>query len=62
MSDSLSHLGSIWYHLEPSDVPFSQNQFLGGDFFAIYYSKTALRAYCPYIYTVISSLTWGLEI
>ena len=26
MSDPLNHLGSIWYHSEPSDVPYS----LGG--------------------------------
>jgi hypothetical protein len=33
MSDPLDHLGSIWYHSEPSDVPYSANQFLGWDFF-----------------------------
>ena len=39
-----AHLGQIWYHSEPSDVPYSQNQFLGWDlFFATSYSKTALR-------------------
>ena len=37
-----THLGSIWYHSEPSDVPYSPNQFLGWDFFATFYSKTAL--------------------
>ena len=37
----LSHLGSIWYHSEPSDVRYSENedQFLGLDFS---YSKTTL--------------------
>ena len=25
MSDPLNHLGSIWYHSEPSDVPYSKN-------------------------------------
>ena len=29
-------------HSEPSDVPYSPNMFLGGDFFAIIYSKPAL--------------------
>ena len=29
-----AHLGPIWYHSEPSDVPYSLNQFLGWDFFA----------------------------
>ena len=38
----LKHLGSIWYHSEPSDIPYSPNQFLGWDFFAASYSKTAL--------------------
>ena len=33
MRDPLSHLGSISYHSEPSDVPYSPNQFLGCDFF-----------------------------
>ena len=28
----LNHLGSIWYHLEPLEVLFSLNQFLGWDF------------------------------
>ena len=27
-----AHLGPIWNHLEPSDVPYSQNQFLGLEF------------------------------
>ena len=33
MSDPSNHLGSIWYHSEPSDVSYSPNQFLGCDFF-----------------------------
>ena len=28
-----AHLEPIWYHSEPSDVPYSPNQFLGLDFF-----------------------------
>ena len=28
-----AHLGPIWYHSEPSNVPYSPNQFLGWDFF-----------------------------
>ena len=35
MSDPLNHLGSIWYHSEPSNVPYSLNQFLA-------FSKMAL--------------------
>ena len=38
-------LGPIWYHSEPSDVPYSQNQFFGWDFFAVSYSKPALDDY-----------------
>ena len=37
-----AHLGPIWYHPEPSDVPYSPNQFLGWDFFVASYSNTAL--------------------
>ena len=33
MSDPLNHLGSIWYHSKPLQVPYSPNQFLGWDFF-----------------------------
>ena len=36
------HLGSIWYHSEPSDISYSKKQFLALDFFAASYSKTAL--------------------
>ena len=25
MSELLNHLGSIWYHSEPSDIPYSEN-------------------------------------
>ena len=42
MSDPLNHLGSIWYQSEPSDFPYSPTKFLGWDFFATSYSKTAL--------------------
>ena len=37
-----AHLGPIWYHSEPSDVPYSPNQFLDLDFFVASYSKIAL--------------------
>ena len=44
---SHAHLGPICYHSEPqysepSDVPYSPNQFLGWDFFAVSYNKLAL--------------------
>ena len=34
-----------WYLSEPSDVPYSPNQFLSKDFFAVSYSKPALKNY-----------------
>ena len=37
-------LGPIWYHSEPSNVPYSPNQFLGLGFFAVSHSKPALVA------------------
>ena len=40
-----AHLGQIWYHSEPSDVPYSPNQFLALDFFAASYSKRALEPF-----------------
>ena len=36
------HSCSFRTNLEPSDVPYSPNQFLALDFFVISYSKTAL--------------------
>ena len=42
-----AHLGPIWYLLEHSDVPYSPNLFLGLDFFATSYRKTALVKYLP---------------
>jgi len=36
-----AHLGPIWYHSEPSDVTYSQNQLLG-TFSVASYSKTDL--------------------
>ena len=36
-----AHLGPIWYHSEPSDIPYSPNQFLALDFFfAAYYCRS----------------------
>ena len=37
-----AHLGSIFYHSEPSNVPYFLNRFLVGTFFAVSYSKIAL--------------------
>ena len=49
MSDPLNHLGSIWYHSEPSNIPYPQISFLVGTFVATSYSKIALispKKYC----------------
>ena len=40
LSDPLDHLGSIWYHSEPLEVPYSPNQFLGWDFFCRFLQQT----------------------
>ena len=38
--------GSIWYHSEPSIVPYSPNQFLGWDFFCRFLQQTGSRLCC----------------
>ena len=43
MSDTLFNLGSIWYHSEPSDDPYSPNQFLGWDFFCHFLQQDSSR-------------------
>ena len=35
-----NHLGSIWYHSEPLEVPYFPNQFLGWDFFCHFLQQT----------------------
>ena len=35
------HLGPIFYHSEPSDVPYSPNQFLGWNFFCCFLQQTS---------------------
>ena len=43
MSDPLNHVGSVWYHLESSDVRYIlQTNFLVWTFFAASYCKRAL--------------------
>ena len=42
-----AHLGTIWYHLEPSDVPFSPNKFLVLDFFLPFLTATLLQYQGP---------------
>ena len=40
-----NHLGSIWYHSEPSDVPYSPNQFLAVDFFCHFLQQESSRPF-----------------
>ena len=49
-SDSPNHPFSILYHSESSNLPQTSNW--SGTFFAVSYSKPALRAYCLNIYPV----------
>ena len=46
MRDPLHHLGSIWYHSGPLEVPYSPNQFLGWDFFGLFLQETSSSTYC----------------
>ena len=46
-----AHLGPIWYHSEPSDVPYSPNQFLALDFFC-----RSLQQHCSSAYLVSITL------
>ena len=45
MRDTLNHLGSIWYHSEPSDVPYFPNQFLALDFFCCFLQQDCSSVY-----------------
>ena len=38
-----AHLRPIWYLSEPSDVPYSPNQFLGWNFFCCFLQQTGFR-------------------
>ena len=39
-----AHLGPIWYHSEPANVPYSPSQFLGWDFFCHILQKGGFSA------------------
>ena len=41
-----AHLGPIWYRSEPSDVPYSKNQFLGWDFFGRFLQQDSSSWIC----------------
>ena len=44
------------YHSEPTDVPYSPNQFLGWDFFADSYSETVLDTKAALLYRVTKKI------
>ena len=54
-----AHLQPIWHHSEPSNVPYFPNQFIGWDFFAISYSKTALPS-CPELRQGMTGSSWSV--
>ena len=41
----LNHLGSIWYHSEPSDVPHFPKKILGWDFFCRFLQPTGSKPF-----------------
>ena len=56
MSDPRNNLGSIWYHLNPLEVPYSPNQSLDRDFFDTSYSKKAIIRFVYLPISIIYSL------
>ena len=51
MSYPRNHLGLIWYHSEPSDVPYSLNQFLGWDFFCRFLQQAGSSQFSKPLYS-----------
>ena len=54
MSGHLDYLGSIGYHSESSDVPYSRNHFLVLDFFCRFLQQDCSNYNCVYFLTGIS--------
>ena len=42
LNDLFNHLGSIWYHSEPLQMPYFPNQFFGLDFFCRFFKANRL--------------------
>ena len=49
-----AHLGPIWYHSEPSDVPYSPNHFLGWDFFCCFLQQIGSKCSGSFFLTYIN--------
>ena len=58
MSDLLNHLGSIWYHSEPLEVPYFSNQFLGLDFFCRFLQQTGSNWPMNRIFVIWNECQW----
>ena len=61
-SDPLDLLGSIWLHLEPSEVPISHTSTWSGTFFDTQYNKPALTYKLLKISTIICTLYSEIEL
>ena len=54
------HLGPIWYHSEPSDVPYCPDQFLGWDFFYCFLQQTGSKCLTlMYLLFLVDSWPFG---
>ena len=56
-----AHLGPIWYLSEPSDDPYSPNQFLGWDFFRRFLQQTGSNISTIALVDKISSLNTAVQ-
>ena len=54
MSDPPNHLGLIWNHSEPLEVPYLPNQFLSWDFFCRFLQQTSSKCQT-------SCTTWAVK-
>ena len=50
MSDPFNYLGSIWYNLEPLEVPYSPNQFLVGSLFCRFLQQTGSSNFTAWVW------------
>ena len=53
-----ANLGPIWYHLEPSDVPYSPNQFLGWDFFCRFLQQDGSKLFVSLMHGNLLSVAY----
>jgi hypothetical protein len=55
-----AHLGPIWYHSEPSDVPYFPNQFLALGFFCPFLQQDCSQGLILYFFfnVIVIVLVW----